>query len=49
MNLGIKTISKKGMVRIPDEMIKKLNLNIGKDALLFICEDNEIKIQVIRG
>jgi len=51
INVGSVMVSKKGLIRVPDEVIEKLKLNIKIDAIGFIWdkENNEFKLKVVRG
>ena len=49
MNLGTVTISKKGMIRVPNKVIEKLKVDVEIDAISFMFEDNEVKLKVLKG
>jgi len=49
VNLRTVMISKEKRLRLPDEVIEKLKINIHTDVISFVLEDGEVKLKVLRG
>jgi len=51
MNVGTVMVSKKGLIRVPNEVIEKLKMNVKIDGIGFVWdkENNKMELKVVRG